>query len=342
VNRIILILFVLLQFKALYGQVVDTVCIGEQGVSYKVNHNPGSIYYWKVEGGQILSGEGTSAVSVNWGFQPGTFRISVLERNSKGCAGDSVHAYVLVRDASSIPKFPPEACLNDIVKLEVIGGSRFAWSNGDSKSVTYIKLLSDTNISVIVSKEFCAISFDTLAMQIKANPLPQTTFTTSSNGYSINTDITFYYTGDKSNKVFWDFEKASISSSNSPVINLSFIDTGLAKVMLYVISNKGCRDSSIKEFEINDEHLFMPNAFTPNNDKLNDDFRAVTNGIKAIKMEIFNPWGEMVFETSSLNQGWDGTFKGQAAQNGVYSYVVWATGNSDKNYTFYGNLTLIR
>jgi len=68
----------------------------------------------------------------------------------------------------------------------------------------------------------------------------------------------------------------------------------------------------------------MPGSFTPNGDQLNDVFKPVIGDILPVKylLQIFDRWGGIVFETNNPDQGWDGTFKGQPAERGIYSYKL--------------------
>jgi len=70
--------------------------------------------------------------------------------------------------------------------------------------------------------------------------------------------------------------------------------------------------------------FFIPNAFTPNGDGLNDVFGAIPrlDYVNRFHISIYNRWGQLIFNTSDLNQGWDGTFKGEACQAGVYVYRI--------------------
>lgn len=76
---------------------------------------------------------------------------------------------------------------------------------------------------------------------------------------------------------------------------------------------------SINEFS----NVYIPNAFSPNGDGNNDAFMAYTNndkGLAYFQLLIFNRWGEKIFESNTINQGWDGTYKGQLQNPGVYAY----------------------
>ncbi len=72
------------------------------------------------------------------------------------------------------------------------------------------------------------------------------------------------------------------------------------------------------------DHFHIPNAFTPNGDGLNDEFKLISNSdnITAFKMYIFNRWGQMVFESNDIPNGWDGKIKGEDAPAGTYVYRI--------------------
>ena len=73
---------------------------------------------------------------------------------------------------------------------------------------------------------------------------------------------------------------------------------------------------------ISDKILFIPNAFTPNGDGINDEFYVSTLGEKEFHMAIFDKWGNMVFHSEDKNNGWNGTYKSQALSKGAYLYDV--------------------
>jgi len=84
---------------------------------------------------------------------------------------------------------------------------------------------------------------------------------------------------------------------------------------ILVILGENCGDDLVK----------LPTAFTPNDDGNNDIFRIRGVGISDIEIfRVYNRWGEQLFETSQLSEGWDGTYKGQKVEQGVYMYYVQA------------------
>jgi gliding motility-associated-like protein len=112
-------------------------------------------------------------------------------------------------------------------------------------------------------------------------------------------------------------------------------------------------DSSLSNTSCNylPSRIYVPNVFTPDNgDNLNGIWRPVGLGIYTLvenqlasyRLEIYNRWGQRVFETEDLQQGWDGTFNGRNALEGVYVYRISAQGLDGKVINKKGTLTLLR
>jgi gliding motility-associated-like protein len=88
--------------------------------------------------------------------------------------------------------------------------------------------------------------------------------------------------------------------------------------------------------------IFVPNAFTPNNDGNNDILYLYTLYADDIYFAIFNRWGEKVFETKNRTVGWDGTYKGREVDPGVFDYYLEVRCYNQKQFKKKGNITLIR
>lgn len=89
--------------------------------------------------------------------------------------------------------------------------------------------------------------------------------------------------------------------------------------------------------------LFIPNTFTPNNDGKNDIFRVRGPSYNKFYFAVYNRWGELIWETNNVNDGWDGTFKGTQSDAGVFGwYLKAACGDGKEEFFRKGNVTLIR
>jgi gliding motility-associated-like protein len=95
-----------------------------------------------------------------------------------------------------------------------------------------------------------------------------------------------------------------------------------------------------------DCYMNIPNAFTPNNDGVNDYFfprNLLTRGLTSFGMQIYNRWGQLIFETNSLTgAGWDGKMNGANQPEGVFVYVIDATFRDGQKEHHQGNVTLLR
>ena len=89
-------------------------------------------------------------------------------------------------------------------------------------------------------------------------------------------------------------------------------------------------------------YIYVPNAFTPNQDGKNDILYVESSVGYELQFMIYDRWGELVFETNDLDQGWDGRFKGKLLSPGVYVYHLKFTCYSNEIFTKKGNITLIR
>ncbi|MGB0849713.1 MAG: gliding motility-associated C-terminal domain-containing protein, partial [Bacteroidia bacterium] len=88
--------------------------------------------------------------------------------------------------------------------------------------------------------------------------------------------------------------------------------------------------------------VFIPNAFTPNGNGLNDSFRPSISYSKHTELDVFNKYGEKLTSKRGCHLGWNGEHNGSLCPNGTYTYILRATGTDDRTYTYSGTVTLIR
>ena len=89
--------------------------------------------------------------------------------------------------------------------------------------------------------------------------------------------------------------------------------------------------------------IFVPSAFTPNGDGLNDDIKPILVGMKEFKFfQVFNRYGQLIFSTNEIGKGWDGTFKGEKQASGTFVYQAEAIDYTGKKVDKKGTIVLIR
>ena len=144
--------------------------------------------------------------------------------------------------------------------------------------------------------------------------------------------------------VYWDFGDGNYSEEVDA--QHTYDKKGTYQVTLTVEFILGCSYSITKTIYIGDSfEIVIPNAFTPNNDGYNDNFRAVYYGFKYLKMQIFDTWGTLIYSEESRTDeliGWNGRIGSKDGENGNYFYQV--SGNSFTGIKFAknGSFTLIR
>ena len=134
--------------------------------------------------------------------------------------------------------------------------------------------------------------------------------------------------------------------TSEPSFTFPVSEPGIYPVQLLVSNQYGCLDSITIDVVVNDLYNFyVPNAFTPDNDGINDYFYPLGEGVSAAnyKMYIFDRWGTQLFESDDMNTAWDGTFQGNKLKQEVY---VWKIENENsitgERNEYIGHVVLVR
>lgn len=164
--------------------------------------------------------------------------------------------------------------------------------------------------------------------------------------YSYITNQTVGFTNLSNGAIayYWNFGDAS-DDSTSTLENPEhfYIDDGSYNVMFISVNQNGCADTAYQTVVIlPDFYFYFPNAFTPNNNKNNDFFTGYGAGIKSYHMRIFDRWGRLMFESTDINTGWDGNYKGSQAESAVYVCAFDVESLRGKKIRRIGSVTLVR
>lgn len=171
-------------------------------------------------------------------------------------------------------------------------------------------------------------------------PLPDPIFSWSPENPSYEQpEVTFLAQSDN-DFYSWYLDDELVNASKA--YTTTFNALGFYKVRLSVETN-GCSDSFTKSIEFIDTYKWLEvTSFSPNSDGLNDVYKPYLTGISVVNFEIYNRWGQLVFQGNSSNSSWDGTYLGKAVPDGVY-YVLLAVQDTKKqNYYYRSALRLVR
>jgi gliding motility-associated-like protein len=178
---------------------------------------------------------------------------------------------------------------------------------------------------------FVSVGNDSFTLR---NVTPDQTITIGS-GIRLNAENAVLYT--------WTPNDGTIDNPN---INNPFVSPKTrTHYMVTAVGANGCIDTAGVTIDVVDNNdLFIPSAFTPNGDGLNDIFR-IKHGVSVMvaELRVFNRWGQAVFTTSDAAiTGWDGTQNGIPADIGTYQYLVFMSGSDGKQIVRSGTVDLIR
>lgn len=150
-------------------------------------------------------------------------------------------------------------------------------------------------------------------------------------------------------RYLWDFgDPASGLDNTSYLENPThfYSDFGEYYVQLIAYSGNLCSDSLLSPspivYEDRPSNLFVPTAFTPNNDGLNDVLFLRGQNILNMTFSIYNEWGEEIFRSADLSVGWDGTYRGEPAQADTYIYTALVNLSNGEQVKLSGQTTLLR
>lgn len=273
--------------------------------------------------------------------------------NSATCKRDSSVVMVLAQPNPAIKIAPTEICVPDQIQLSDTSGDSYItyyWRLGDqvNNGISPIWFLNwiDTgcfDAYLTVSNGICQ-NTDTLISALCAYARPKAEFEYFNDG--TDKRVEFTNLSEHAMSFLWNFGDGTTSTQLHPVH--FFPDSPHSfEVMLIANSNHNCPDTVLKTIEIEERLIFyVPNSFTPDDDQHNSVFRPVfSSGVdpNSYFMQIYNRWGEVLFETRDIHIGWDGTFNGTLVQSGMYTWKIgFSEKRTDRKVMKTGSVHLLR
>ncbi len=179
---------------------------------------------------------------------------------------------------------------------------------------------------------------------ITVHPLPEALFSTDPQQVANIIDPVFSMTDlSTANVVGWDwsFGDGGRSVEQNPLH--AYSDTGSYTMELIVETAFGCMDTISYTVKVEPNFTFyIPNSFTPNADGVNEYFFGTGEYISSYQMEIYDRWGELIFQSNDMERKWDGTYRGKQVQQGQYVYKFRVTDWKNHGYDYVGSVYLHR
>jgi len=333
------------------------ICIGQNStVTYTGNAGAGATYNWNFSGATIVSGTGQGPYQITWNSM-GTFQIS-LTVTQNGCTSTQTldSANVIPLPVVQFDADVKEGCQPLVVTfqnntLNTYFGSTYLWNFGDGITSTAENPVHEYygagyyNVSLQVSNSNFCHDQEIKNMFIHVFPNPVAGMFTYPSVVSIFEPIIHFSDYSSGDPIVWLWNLGDGSTESTTDFSHTYSETGYYHVTLWVQNIFGCVDSTEEVVYVRPDYTFyVPNAFTPDGDGINDGFMPTGLGIdiSSFDMTIFNRWGEQIYKTSDLSRPWDGTFKGNPSPEGVYVYKIYFKDALLKEHLLYGHVSLLR
>lgn len=238
-----------------------------------------------------------------------------------------------------------ELCPGDSTEIFVNGTGGYGqyfyeWlHSGETTQSVWVHPGTTTTYTVSVSDECQTFTVEaSVEIIVKA---PVADFTISSGLVFNDVPIRFQNLSQDAVTYEWEFGDGQNSTEVHP--NNTYDEYGSYTVTLIATDWKGCKDTIQKPIFIEEEwYIYVPNTFTPDQDEFNGTFKVSTVGIRQLTIQIFNRWGQLIFEASNPRFSWDGTYNGNIINDGTYTYKIDFITNSGREKQLVGHVNALK
>ena len=256
---------------------------------------------------------------------PGIYWVKV----SNSCGDDYDSIEVLNIFANPIASLPPDStiCFGDSVVLDAGNDSLINIWQGSDTSRFYTASQEGLYQLFITDSNKCTAA-DAFSLSVDNIPFidlgPDTT---------ICIGFTLLFNGSSQGNYLWQ----DGSTDTSLLVD--------KEGTYYAIVQNACgivSDSCTVRYEDCKQIIWVPNAFTPNNDGVNDLFLPYVENVETYRLYIYNRWGQLIFNTTDINEGWNGYYKNMKAPQDSYTWRIDYTNFKGQDFTKYGFIILYR
>ena len=313
-------------------------------------------FTWYYNAEVFISGTEIDSVTIPLGFD-NINRTVALKVNEQGCTAVSLPKTVNVKPSISVTSDNMSGCSPITTSFAATSNNTvesYLWdfddgTNSDEAEPEHLftnsvdELLAfDVSLTVLDQNgcENTAV-YDSL---VKVYPVPTADFDFEPQEILITApEVEFENLSHAATDFYWDFGDSTSTTEKDP--NHRFTSLGFYSIWLQVANDFTCTDTIAKQIRVTFDKLNPPNAFSPNATLTeNREFRLYADGVvnEGYSMLIFNRWGELIFQSNTQQQGWDGKMQnGKFAPAGVYTWVLNYYDFSGDLHKQKGNVTLL-
>lgn len=307
------------------------------GDSIHLNATGGINYTWSPAAGLSCTDCANPVVTASV-----TTTYTVQISNGPGCFDtDDVTVTVLNKVTALVSPADTTICSGQSVRLLASGGDEYSWAPSDYLSATNVSNPVATPLQSVTYKVVAGLANcpkDSTTITINVQPLPVVDAGPDINLFA-GISATLNASSSPVNTIQWT---PAEGLDNPDILQPVASPKQTTNYTIRVTDDFGCVAEDYVVVTIKDGQLYIPNAFSPNNDGINDEFSFYADGVKSVDLKIYNRWGELIFHSDSPAKKWDGKFNNRLLPVGSYAYVVIATQYDDVKVVYKGVVTLLR
>lgn len=338
------------------GFITDTVCLNSETTFM----NTSSVISGNIASTSWQFGDGNISMDYNpshFYSNSGLFNATLNVISDKGCA-DSISLPVKVFSLPRPAVIPDFISGCEVLPINfrdtstdvdgIITGWIWDFGDGGSDTIQHpshvyeVRGVYDVSLQIISSTGCINDSLFSSLISVYPEPLAIFTYTPEVPDM-LFPQVQFINRSVDADNYEWEFGDGSDPEHwTSP--QHTYEQPGSYTITLISSNNYGCSDTLFRILEVKDAFtLYIPNAFSPNNDGRNDLFRVSGIGITEFNIRIFNRWGKMIWESSDIHNGWDGRHEeDENVQQEVFVYKVDVRDIFNKPHSYTGRITVVR
>ncbi len=316
----------------------------------------GATYNWTGPNGFMSSIQNPTVLASSFAVS-GTYQVNTIDMN--GCPGSTTASVVV--NPNPVPQItsgPNVGCAPLCVTFTIQStptASLAYWTFGNGESVngalntvSCYKTAGTYTINSVVSDINGCLGSATWTVTVWPKPVADFNHAPIKPIINIDADVIFTDASWGAPIVSWNWYFMNTAQYTSVLQNpvFAYTEPGAYVVALIVKSDKGCLDTLLRPLVVGEDYgLYVPNAFTPNNDGFNDVFQPKGFGIVKYELNIFDRWGEKVYSTKEFTESWNGTFQGRGnklCEESVYTWLITVTDVFGKAHELKGHVTLMK
>lgn len=327
-----------------------TICLGAPATLIASATPSGGDFFW---------GQAATLGNAQFDITPSQDTIVALYNVLNGCHSDTIYAQITVNPLpiTTISASVNQGCVPLTVELNADNSTfdAYSWQSnnqniGTAVALTYaFNLAGNYNITLTTTLNGC-VSTATLTNPIVVDAYPIAAFEPSAEVFmEPHQGLSFWNNSSSAQSYYWNFGDGAVSTEFAPYHLFDNEENEAITVTLVATSNVGCTDTAFYLIEFEPGLVYyIPNSFTPDGDQFNQSFKPIfSSGIDLNNylFEIYNRWGELIFESKNPTIGWDGAYStnGYQCQSGTYIYkIMIKVPTSDERKVIDGHVNLIR